>query len=184
MSAPGAGSFWSEFDYQHATFSDSARPPDRGGKNFMPHGSTSVHLGGGDLVVNVKNTSAAGGGAAKLAYGVSLFLNRLAITEAVKSDVKNRFGNRIRQIAPPAGQGGVLVSYSVLSSTTPDGMGKTVGSYGHECALLGAGTRSTEPYNRAMSGPATIGMPREAAGRQPSAAQEKTICYLWVFRKS
>ncbi len=130
MSAPGVGDFGSEFDYQHATFSDSGRPPDRGGKTFLPHGSTSVHLGGNDLVVNVRNTSAAVAGSAKLLYGVSLYLNLLAITEAVKSDVKNKFGNRIREIAPPAGKGGVLVSYSVLSSATPDGMGKTVRSYG------------------------------------------------------
>jgi hypothetical protein len=190
--------FWSDFDYQHATFSGNQGALSKQNKQYMPGKSGAVHIprtsdhgtvhsGHAVRQMNVKNHSGAAGAGAKLLHSVSLFANRAAIIESVKWDIALQLGKLIRRIAPPAGQGGVLVSYAVYYSKHRDPMGTTVGSYAHQFALLGTGKTSTEPYSRAMSGPTSISKSDPSANprtRVPPSEQpsQKVICFLWVFR--
>ena len=183
--------FWTDFDYQNATFSD-APGMKRGGKKFMV-GDPTLRVSDGQPVAGVGTSSrmsrvargAGSGAAAKLAYNVSLFLNREALIQSAQFDIVQKFGDTIRRLCPAAGQGGALVSYGLRVSKHPDAMGQHVASYNHKVGLLGFGPDSLTVYQRIFGGPShpTIGQGSRVYKMQdPNSVN--VVCYFWIFREA
>lgn len=182
----GLVEFWDRFEFQYATFNGDGGPRGRATKTFLPSNGIDVRAGGTGPQVgtSIHSGGNAADGAAKLLYGASLFANRKAIASRVCWDIVKKFGSRIEDMCPKAGEGGVLVCYGVELSKTPDAVGTRVASYTHEISLLGAGADSLEVYRRAMgfgSAP-TIGPAKKRASFKPGV--EKIVQFLWVFREA
>lgn len=178
-------SFWGKFDLQHATFSgEKGNVHVNYAKSRNFNSSTAAAPSGMATRVSAPSATQVAAQAAALAYNISLAANRAAIVAKLMHDIANDLSASMELFAPPIGQGGVLLGYSVVRSKNPDPMGQYVFSYNHDVAIIGSGRNSLEVYRRALSGPTTIGKPKQEYRPVNNPLAVRDIGYAWVFRQA
>ena len=177
--------FWGKFDLQHATFSgQKGNVHVNYAKNRNFNTSTAAAPSGMATRVAAPSVSEVAAQAAAVVYNVSLAANRAAIVAKLMQDIANDLSVRIEMFAPPIGQGGVLCGYSVTRSKNPDPMGQYIFSYNHDVAVIGSGRNSLDVYRQIMSGPMTIGKPKQEYRPVNNPLAVRDIGYAWVYRQS